>query len=99
MTHVYIHPAITMRLQEVFKAVKQFVKDIQAGGPVQKGADAQPQADKPTAKTAVNVTSTSNTAPPQVLHLASKLQRPKLNVQSLTSRLCHAQAAPCTSAA
>ena len=55
--------------------MKQFVKEIQAGGPVQKGTDAQPQADKPMAKAAVNVTSISNTAPSQVLHLTpSRIQ-------------------------
>ena len=60
------HTPTGLLLQEVFKAVKQFVKEIQAGGPVHKSTDAQPPADKPSAKTAVNVTSTSNTAPSQV---------------------------------
>jgi hypothetical protein len=50
-------------LQEIFKAVAQFVKEIQAGGPVKKSGDASAQPDKPTA---VKATSTSGTAPSQV---------------------------------
>ncbi len=56
-------------LQEIFKAVAQFVKEIQAGGPVQKGGGSEAQTDKAPTKTAVNVTSTSSSAPPQVVHL------------------------------
>ena len=70
-THVLLmshtNPSADLHLQEIFKAVQQFVKEIQAGGPVHKGSDVQPQPDKPTAKTAVSVTSTSSTAPSQVL--------------------------------
>jgi hypothetical protein len=53
-------------LQEIFKAVAQFVKEIQAGGPVKKSSDASAQPDKPTANTAVKATSASGTAPSQV---------------------------------
>ena len=53
-------------LQEIFKAVAQFVKDIQAGGPVNKSGDAGAQPDKPTANTAVKATDASGTAPSQV---------------------------------
>ena len=81
----YTHLTIDLQLQEVFKAVKQFVKEIQAGGPVQKGADAQPQADKPTVKTAVSVTSISNTAPSQVLHLYSR-SPPNSTIPIVTSK-------------
>ncbi|DBB12392.1 hypothetical protein WJX82_000894 [Trebouxia sp. C0006] len=48
--------------KEIFKAVAQFVKEIQAGGPVKKSGDASAQPDKPTA---VKATSTSGTAPSQ----------------------------------
>lgn len=76
-----------MRLQEIFKAITQFVKEIQAGGPVQKATDAQPEPDKPTARTAANVTSASSSAPSQVLH------------PSLTFNFCYAgTCSPCTSA-
>ncbi len=53
-------------LQEVFKAVAQFVKEIQTGGPVKKSGDALAQSDKPTANTAVKATGASGTAPSQV---------------------------------
>lgn len=54
-------------LQGIFKAVAQFVKEIQAGGPVQKGADAGAQADPSTGKSEVSSTSTASAAPSQVL--------------------------------
>ena len=61
-------------LQEIFKAVAQFVKEIQAGGPVKKSGDASAQPDKPTANTAVKATGASGTAPSQVtLHRCRNL--------------------------
>ena len=52
--------------QEIFKAVAQFVKEIQAGGPVQKGVDTESQADNAPVKPAVKTASTTNTTPSQV---------------------------------
>lgn len=51
--------------KEIFKAVAQFVKEIQAGGPVQKGVDTESQADNAPVKPAVKTASTTNTTPSQ----------------------------------
>ena len=93
--HLTHQPTTDLQLQEVFKAVQQFVQEIQAGGPVQKGTDAQSQADKPTTKTAVSVASTSSTAPSQVLHLHS-ISYPNSTVQAQPPTP-DIQALPCSS--
>ncbi|KAL3150949.1 hypothetical protein ABBQ32_000695 [Trebouxia sp. C0010 RCD-2024] len=72
---------VTKGKMEVFKAVKQFVKEIQAGGPLQKATDAQPQPDKPTARTAASITSVSTSAPSQSNGAASS-SKPKSGTPS-----------------
>ena len=57
----------------MFKIVAQFVKEIQAGGPVQKNGEVEAQPDKPVAKTATNATSISSSAPSQVKLLTQRI--------------------------